>query len=109
MMHQFGGYSPFMSWGPGMGFGVFGIFAVVLIVAVLLLKGYALWIAAKRDEKCWFIALFLINTAGILELVYLLFIVKKWPHVMNGVKNGSNTSSSSATSSNENNNGPKTN
>ncbi len=54
------------------------ILLVVLIAAVLVLKGYALWNAAKRDEKWWFIVMLVVNTIGILELIYLAFIVKKW-------------------------------
>ncbi len=61
------------------GFSVLGIAIVaVLVILIVVLKGYALWHAAKRDEKGWFIALLLLNTAGILELIYLYFIVKKW-------------------------------
>jgi hypothetical protein len=39
-------------------------------------KGIALWIAARREEKWWFIALLIINTLGILEIIYIFFIVK---------------------------------
>lgn len=39
-------------------------------------KGIALWHAARREEKWWFIALLFINTAGILEICYLVFVVK---------------------------------
>lgn len=39
-------------------------------------KGLALWHASKRDEKWWFIALLFINTIGILEMCYLLFVVR---------------------------------
>lgn len=66
-----------------MGFGVLGITLIALLaLAILALKGYALWHAAKRDEKGWFVALLVINTFGLLELMYLYFVVKKWnkPH-----------------------------
>lgn len=80
MMNSFyNGYSSYAPWGgmsPFWGIG-FGIFGLVLLV-VLALKGYALWHAARRSEKWWFIALLVINTMGILELVYLIFIVGKW-------------------------------
>lgn len=39
-------------------------------------KGLALWHASKRNEKWWFIALLVINTVGILEICYLLFVVR---------------------------------
>ncbi len=65
--------------GLGFGFFAFGMaFFTVLMLAVIALKGYALWHAAKRDEKGWFIALLIINTMGILELVYLLAVVGIW-------------------------------
>ncbi len=35
-------------------------------------KGLALWKAAGRKEKVWFVVLFVINTVGILEILYLL-------------------------------------
>ncbi|MEK7184558.1 MAG: DUF5652 family protein, partial [Patescibacteria group bacterium] len=65
----------------GLGVGLFTIGAIlffIIAIATVALKGYALWHAAKRDEKGWFVALLLINTLGILELVYLYFVVGKW-------------------------------
>lgn len=62
--------------GLGFGFFAFGIaFIAFLMFAVIALKGYALWHAAKRDEKGWFIALLIVNTMGVLELVYLIAVV----------------------------------
>ena len=47
----------------------------VLIILVtawsLAWKGYALWRAAKGNQKNWYIALLVINTIGLLEIVYL--------------------------------------
>jgi len=40
-------------------------------------KGYALWRAAKNDQKYWYIAMLVINLLGLLEIVYLLFFQKK--------------------------------
>jgi hypothetical protein len=47
-----------------------------LLLWSLLWGGLALWHAAKRDEKWWFIAFMFIHTAGILEIVYLVFVAK---------------------------------
>jgi len=58
-------------------FGV-GILAATLLVCLIILKGYSLWAAAKRDEKWWFIALLIINTMGLLEIIYIVFFVKKY-------------------------------
>lgn len=57
------------------GFG--GLLFAVLIVWTLVWKGLALWRAAKHSHKVWFIALLLINTAGILEILYIYFFSKK--------------------------------
>ena len=55
-----------------------GVLAAVIALIIIVLKGYALWHAARRDEKWWFIVLLVINTLGILELIYLIFVVGKW-------------------------------
>ncbi len=47
------------------------------MIWVLFWKGFALWTAAKRDNKKWFVALIIINTVGILEIIYLFFYAKK--------------------------------
>lgn len=39
--------------------------------------GIALWTAARRREKWWFIALLLIQTVGILEILYIFVFSKK--------------------------------
>ncbi len=71
------GLPNFVPWMFGLGFLGLG-FVVILAIASIVLKGYALWHAARRSEKGWFIALLIINTLGILELIYLFFIVGKW-------------------------------
>lgn len=40
-------------------------------------KGWALWRAARRASKGWFIALLLIQTLGILEILYIFVFSKK--------------------------------
>lgn len=64
--------SPF--WFVGMGFGVFFIVAIVWSIAW---KGMALWKAARKGHKGWFVALLLINTLGILEILYIYVFSKK--------------------------------
>lgn len=49
---------------------------ILLMVWSLFWKGFALWYAAKRGEQWWFIALLIINTVGILEIIYIFFIAK---------------------------------
>lgn len=54
-----------------------GYFALPLIVWSLFWKGWALWRAAKNDSKGWFIALLILNTLGILEILYIFVFGKK--------------------------------
>lgn len=61
----------------GVGFGFsFSLFFIIAVLWSLVWKGLALWHAARRKEKPWFIALLLINTLGILEIVYLFAVAK---------------------------------
>ncbi|MEX0650002.1 MAG: DUF5652 family protein [Candidatus Andersenbacteria bacterium] len=52
---------------------------LLLLIAAwsLVLKGIALWTAAQRKEKGWFVALLIINTLGILELIYIFAVAKQ--------------------------------
>jgi len=49
----------------------------LMVVWTLVWKGWALWIAAQKGSKKWFIALLIINTVGILEIVYIYVLSKK--------------------------------
>lgn len=40
-------------------------------------KGFALWKSARRGENIWFIVLLLVNTAGILDIMYLFIFSNK--------------------------------
>ncbi|MEK7605358.1 MAG: DUF5652 family protein [Patescibacteria group bacterium] len=42
----------------------------------LIWKGIALWRTAHNEQKIWFVVLLVINTFGILELVYLFKFAK---------------------------------
>lgn len=73
-MHQFYnnfsyGYSPF-------GSAILGFFLLPLVLWSLAWKGWALWKASKNDSVPWFIALLLINTMGILEILYIFVFSK---------------------------------
>jgi hypothetical protein len=46
---------------------------ILLAVWSIAIKGYGLWVSARSMQKWWFIALLLLNTGGILELVYLIW------------------------------------
>jgi len=53
-----------------------------LLIASILLwslpwKGLALWRAAQRKHKIWFIIILVINTFGLLEIIYYFFLSKR--------------------------------
>jgi len=50
---------------------------ILAIIWTLPWKGIALWKAAKNDDKKWFIALLLLNTLAILEILYIFIFSKK--------------------------------
>ncbi|OGI27834.1 MAG: hypothetical protein A2359_03800 [Candidatus Moranbacteria bacterium RIFOXYB1_FULL_43_19] len=49
---------------------------IPLIIWTLFWKGIALWKSARRSEMIWFAALLVLNTLGILEIIYFFFIAK---------------------------------
>ena len=40
-------------------------------------KGIALWKAGRNNQVVWFVVMFLLNTLGILPILYLVFFQKK--------------------------------
>ena len=53
--------------------GLFGSpLLYILVVVDLILRGIALYKSARREQRVWFVALMIINSMGILPLVYLL-------------------------------------
>lgn len=73
---------------PGFIAGFAGFFFLFVLWS-LIWKGLALWHAARRGEKGWFVALLIINTMGILEIIYLFGVAK-----INQNSNGIDASSS---------------
>jgi len=68
-------YSPFT-------LGFMSIFIPLVLVVVfwtVALKGYSLWYAARAGQKKWFIVLLVVNTLGILEIIYLVWFRPKSP------------------------------
>ena len=53
-------------------FTAISVLVAIGIFWVIAIKGYALWHAARNNQKWWFIALLVINTVGILEIIYLI-------------------------------------
>ena len=46
---------------------------ILIAVWTLTWKGLALWRSARKGKRNWFIALLILNTVGLLEIIYLVF------------------------------------
>lgn len=49
----------------------------LLIVWTMPWKGVALWRAARRGERGWFIVLFLVQTVAVLDIIYIFAVSKR--------------------------------
>ncbi len=49
---------------------------VLVSIWTIFWKASALWFSAKNGEFKWFIVMMILNTMGILEIIYILFIKK---------------------------------
>jgi methionyl-tRNA synthetase len=58
-----------------MGVNPYTILAIVLWT--LPWKAWALWLAARRGDLWWFLALIVVSTLGIVEMLYIFFIAKQ--------------------------------
>lgn len=47
---------------------------IPMLLWSLVWKGFGLWKSARAKSIIWFIAILILNTVGILPLVYLLFV-----------------------------------
>jgi len=50
---------------------------LILVVWDLIWKGIALWKCGRSNQLPWFVAILIVNSAGILPIIYLLFFQKK--------------------------------
>lgn len=64
------GYNNYYN-GFGSSFGLFGLL-IPFAIFDLVLRGFALWKSARKDQNVWFIALLVVNSMGILPLIYLI-------------------------------------
>lgn len=48
----------------------------LVLLWVLPWKGVALWKAARNSHKKWFVALLIVNTLALLEIVYIFYFSK---------------------------------
>ena len=62
--------------GNSRGFDFLPVGIMLLVVWSAVWTGLALWHAARRGNTGWFIWFLLVHTAGIIELIYLLTVVR---------------------------------
>lgn len=49
----------------------------LIVVWEIAWKGIALWKAGRNKQLGWFVVMLILNTLGILEIVYLIFFAKR--------------------------------
>lgn len=49
----------------------------ILIAFDIALRGFALYKAARNNSPVWFVALLIVNSLGILPIIYLVFFAQK--------------------------------
>lgn len=56
----------------------FGVLLLTFLFLVwsLIWKGFALWRCGRNKQNIWFIVILVVNSLGILEILYLLFFQK---------------------------------
>jgi hypothetical protein len=69
-----------LSYGTGLGASAWihanAPFLLVLVLWSIFWKGLALWHSGRRGQPVWFIILLIVNTVGILEIIYLFAVLK---------------------------------
>jgi methionyl-tRNA synthetase len=75
-MHNWGSQN---MWFINMPFGLGAMFGGLILVALLwsiVWKGLALWHSGRRGQAWWFVIMLVVNTLGILEIIYLFGVAK---------------------------------
>jgi hypothetical protein len=85
MYNWYNSFSGQWAMAPGMGwiFAVGGLVLFIVILWSIFWKGMALWKAAREGSKVWFVVLLVVNTLGILEILYIYVFSKKSRTVAN--------------------------
>ena len=56
---------------------ILGFWIYPLLLWSIIWKGISLWKCGRNNQLPWFIVLLILNTAGILPIIYLFFFQKK--------------------------------
>jgi methionyl-tRNA synthetase len=49
----------------------------IFLIWSLVWKGLALWYSARRGQTVWYVAMLILNTVGLLEIIYLIVYRRK--------------------------------
>lgn len=92
MMYGQGDYGMMGSMGPeGWILAALAIALPLLLLAIvwsLVWKALALWHAARRGQYVWFCILLVVNTLGILEMIYLFVVAQIKPRDLFSTRSG---------------------
>ncbi len=67
---------------------IIGFILLIVFIWTLIWKGLALWKAAKNNHKIWFVIILVVNTMGILEILYIYWLSKiDWNKKTNAINN----------------------
>lgn len=62
------------------GLAALGTIGLVILIAIaiwsIVWKGLALWKSARKSHMIWFIVMLVLNTVGILEILYIFIFSK---------------------------------
>jgi len=53
------------------------LWLIPLMLWEMVWKGIALWKSGRHNQPVWFVFIFILNTVGILPIIYLAFCQKK--------------------------------
>jgi hypothetical protein len=65
-----------VDYGVLLGFTI-GLLGLLFVLWTLIWKGIALWIAARHNSKGWYVVMLILNTLGILEILYIFIFSKR--------------------------------
>jgi len=51
---------------------------LLIYTVTLPFKGVALWMSARRGHMGWFIAMLVLNTLAILEIIYIIWVGRRY-------------------------------
>lgn len=59
-------------------------FIVLATIIDLVFKGWGMWRAGRMNKKVWFIAILIINSVGILPIIFLLLTKGEYKKLQEG-------------------------